>query len=104
LLINGTADTTVPYTGSRYSRFLKTPLTAAPVAARTLAHRDGCTSSRVTNPSRLYSVRTYAGCAPGSSVQLLAAKGVGHRWPTLEKDHIDGGQLAWQYLSSHTLR
>jgi polyhydroxybutyrate depolymerase len=104
LLINGTADTTVPYAGSRYSRFLKTPLTSSPVAARTLADRDGCTSSRVTNPSRLYSVRTYAGCAPGSSVQLLAAKGIGHRWPTLGKDHIDGGQLAWQYLSAHTLR
>jgi polyhydroxybutyrate depolymerase len=103
LLINGTADATVPYAGLRYSRFLKTALASVPAAAATLARRDRCQGSTLAAPSSRYTVRTYVGCAPGSSLQVVAARGVGHRWPTRDRDHIDAGRIAWQFLSTRSL-
>lgn len=101
MFIHGTADGTVPFHGMRYSTFLHTALTAVPTAAGTIAKRSRCTSSTTARPSRLYTVQTFQGCAAGGAVEVLAADGMGHRWPTMEKDHIDGGHLAWSFLSAH---
>jgi polyhydroxybutyrate depolymerase len=104
MLIHGTADGVVPFNGMRYSKFLGTRLTAVPATAATLAKRSHCTSSTVSRTTALYSVRTFQGCAVGGAVKVLAADGMGHRWPTPDKDRIDGGQLAWSFLSAHRRR
>ncbi len=100
MFIHGTADGAVPFRGIHYSTFLGTSLTAVPTAAATIAKRSRCTSATTARPSRLYTVQTYRGCSTGGAVAVLAADGMGHRWPTLAEDGIDGGRLAWSFLSA----
>ena len=99
LLLNGQRDTTVPYTGSEYSRFLKTALTPVPTAMRTLAKHAGCVAVRDSSSYR-HATRTYRGCASRSSLQLVTVPQLGHRWPTMKKDRVDGERLVWQFLSA----
>jgi polyhydroxybutyrate depolymerase len=97
MMIHGERDTTVPYRGQKLSKFLGVPLTAVPEAAARLAARSGCVANRVT-AARHYLRRAYAGCAERTSVQLLTVPAMGHRWPTLEHDGVDGGALTWTFL------
>jgi polyhydroxybutyrate depolymerase len=97
MLIHGLQDATVPYAGQRLSRFLGVPLTAVPTAAARLAARSGCVANRVTAGPR-YLRRQYTGCSEGTSVQLLAVPGLGHSWPDLQHDGVDGGALTWEFL------
>ena len=99
LLLNGQRDTTVPYAGTRYSRFLHTALTPVPVAMRRLAKRSGCSATR-TSSSYRHRTTTYVGCAPGSALTLVTAPRLGHRWPTMDKDRVDGERMVWSFLSS----
>ena len=103
LLINGRLDTTVPYEGTEYSRFLQTALTPVPTAARRLAARAGCVAVRRSSSYR-HLTTTYRGCAPGSSLTLVTAPKVGHHWPTMEEDRIDGERIVWEFLSSRKRR
>lgn len=101
LLVHGLRDTTVPYEGSRYSRFLLTGLTPVRTASLILARHGGCTALR-TKPSALYRTTTYRGCAPGTSVELVTVPAMGHRWPTESVDGVDGERLVWDFLQRHT--
>jgi polyhydroxybutyrate depolymerase len=103
LLLNGQRDTTVPYNGSAYSRFLRTALTPVPTATRRLAARAGCDAVRTTRAYR-HVTTTYRGCAPGSALTLVTAPRLGHHWPTMEKDRIDGERIVWQFLSAQRRR
>jgi polyhydroxybutyrate depolymerase len=98
LLLNGQQDKTVPYTGATYSRFLHTPLTPVATAARRLAVRSGCDAVRTTSSYR-YSTRTYRGCGRGSALTVITAPRLGHHWPEMTKDRVDGEELVWSFLS-----
>jgi polyhydroxybutyrate depolymerase len=101
LLVNGKADTTVPYDGSSYSRYLRTPLTPVPTAMRVLARHAGCVAVRDTSSYR-HTTRTYRGCARGSALELVTAPRLGHHWPTAKKDGVDGERLVWGFLIART--
>ena len=97
MILHGVRDTTVPYHGQRHSDFLGVPLTSAPVSAARLAARSGCTVNRVTAAKR-YLRRDYGGCAKRTDVQLLTVPAMGHRWPDMKHDGLDGGALTWTFL------
>jgi poly(3-hydroxybutyrate) depolymerase len=103
LLLNGRRDATVPYAGMRYSHFLRTSLTPVPTASRRLAARSGCVAAHTTTSYR-YITTAYRGCARGAAVTLVTAPRLGHRWPTRDKDRIDGEQLVWDFLSHRVRR
>lgn len=100
LLVHGLRDTTVPYAGTPYSRFLRTALTPVPTAALTVAKRSGCVAVRTTKAPK-YQVASYRGCGPGSSVELVTVPKLGHRWPTTRADGVDGEGIVWSFLSRH---
>ena len=100
LLLHGLRDTTVPYDGSRYSRFLQTPLTPVRAASLTLARHAGCVALR-RSPSPRHSTMSYRGCVPGTSVELVTAPALGHRWPSAAADGVDGERLVWDFLRRH---
>jgi polyhydroxybutyrate depolymerase len=97
MLINGLRDTTVPYYGERHSSFLGVPVTPAPLAAARLAARSACTTNR-KSAARRYIRMAYLGCAKRTSIQLLTVPALGHRWPNLKHDGVDGGALTWTFL------
>ena len=100
LLVNGLRDTTVPYRGARYSRFLKVPLTPVPTTVGTLVNRSRCTANRVLRRP-VYTERLYVGCAQRTSIDSVVLPAMGHRWPTAGHDRVDGGALAWGFLRTH---
>jgi len=102
LLLHGQRDTTVPYAGTSYSRFLRTALTPVPTAALTLAKQSGCVAVRTTRTPK-YQQASYRGCGPGSSVELVSVPALGHHWPTTQTDGVDGEGIVWNFLSRHRL-
>src|SRR4051812_4961391 len=46
MMVHGMRDTTVPYNGQRFSKFLGVALPSAPTAAARLAKRSGCIANR----------------------------------------------------------
>lgn len=100
LLINGLQDTTIPYRGTRYSRFLGVPVTPVPTTVAMLVQRSRCAASRLLLRPR-YSERLYAGCDARTSVDALVVPRMGHRWPTMARDSVDGGGIAWEFLRAH---
>lgn len=101
LFLHGTGDATVPYDGLRYSKFLKTSLTAVPVAAGRVAKRDGCSNRSLTNTDQQRRIR-YTGCLGGTTVEVQAFVGLGHTWPSKARNGIDGGQIVWDFLRRHS--
>jgi len=99
MLLHGLRDRTVPYGGEAHSRLLGVPLTSVPSAAAQLAARSSCGATRITSGPG-YLRRQYTGCAQGTSIQLLAVPALGHRWPELQRDGVDGGGLTWTFLQT----
>ena len=102
LLINGLRDTTIPYRGERYSRFLEVPVTPVPLAVETLVARSRCTANRALSRSQ-YTERLYVGCAARTSVDAVVVPAMGHRWPTEAHDGVAGGAIAWGFLRGHRI-
>jgi polyhydroxybutyrate depolymerase len=99
MLIHGLQDTTVPYNGERHSNFLGVPVTPVRVSTARLTARSSCTAKH-TSVARAYLRSDYRGCAERTSVQLLTVPRMGHRWPDLQHDGMDGGALTWKFLSA----
>jgi polyhydroxybutyrate depolymerase len=75
--IHGTADTVVPYNGSKPDRAGSVPRYTAG-----WARRDGCASSPVqSTPRRLVTRVRYRRCDPGRRVARLRLSGTDHGWP-----------------------
>jgi polyhydroxybutyrate depolymerase len=100
LMLHGLRDTTVPYEGERKSKFLGTAVTPVPTAIARLTARSHCVANR-QQQQRRYQRKLFVGCAEGTSVELLTAPALGHRWPDLAHDGIDGGKVAWTFLRAH---
>jgi polyhydroxybutyrate depolymerase len=101
MIIHGQRDTTVPYNGERFSRFLQVPVTAVRSSVAQLAGRSRCTAVH-TSVAKRYLRSDYRGCAENTSVQLLTVPRMGHRWPDLQHDGMDGGALTWTFLRAQT--
>jgi polyhydroxybutyrate depolymerase len=97
MIIHGLRDTTVPYNGERFSAFLRVPVTPAPTSTLRLASRSRCVAKHVSVAKR-YFRNDYRGCAESTSVQLLTVPRLGHRWPDVQHDGVDGGALTWTFL------
>lgn len=102
LLVNGLRDTTIPYRGERRSDFLGVPVTPVPTALGVLIRRSRCTANRLLTRPR-YRERVYVGCAARTGISTVVLPAMGHRWPTLARDHVDGGALAWDFLRAHRI-
>ena len=100
MTIHGLRDTTVPYNGERLSKFLGVPVTSAPTTIARLAARSQCTARHLST-AKLFVRTEYRGCAEGTSVQLVTVRRMGHTWPTLQHDGIDGGAMTWAFLRAH---
>ena len=97
MILHGMRDTTVPYNGERRSKFLGVPVTPAGTSALRLASRSKCIAKH-TSAAKRYRREDYRGCSEHTSVQLLTAPSLGHRWPDMAHDGIDGGAIAWTFL------
>jgi polyhydroxybutyrate depolymerase len=97
MIIHGQRDTTVPYNGERFSTFLGVPVTPVPISTARLTARSHCTAKHLSR-ARAYILCDYRGCSEGTSIQLLTVPRMGHRWPDLAHDGLDGGMLTWTFL------
>jgi polyhydroxybutyrate depolymerase len=97
MIIHGLRDTTVPYYGERFSKFLRVPVTSVPTTTSRLTTRSKCTAKH-TSVAKRYIRTDYRGCSERTSVQLLTVPRMGHRWPDLTHDGMDGGMLTWTFL------
>jgi polyhydroxybutyrate depolymerase len=97
MIIHGRRDTTVPYDGERFSSFLRVPVTPVHTSVSRLATRSDCTAVHPSGAKR-YLRSDYRGCAERTSVQLLTVPRMGHRWPDVQHDGMDGGALTWTFL------
>jgi polyhydroxybutyrate depolymerase len=97
MIIHGQRDTTVPYNGERFSTFLGVPVTPVRVSTARLAERSGCTAKHLST-AKYYLRSDYRGCSEGTSIQLLTVPRMGHRWPDLAHDGLDGGAQTWAFL------
>jgi poly(3-hydroxybutyrate) depolymerase len=87
----------VPYNGERFSKFLGVPVTPVATSTGRLTTRSRCTAKHVSAASH-YLRTDYRGCSERTSVQVLTVPRMGHRWPTLAHDGLDGGALTWTFL------
>lgn len=84
LMINGTADTIVKYSPSKYAISL-----SAPDSARHWARINGCPAAPVVSAlpdlaptdGTTVSLSAYLGCATGDAVELYTIQNGGHTWP-----------------------
>jgi poly(3-hydroxybutyrate) depolymerase len=97
MIIHGLRDTTVPYYGERFSNFLRVPVTPVPTTVSRLTSRSKC-SAKHTSVAKRYIRSDYRGCSEKTSIQLLTVPRMGHRWPDLAHDGMDGGALTWAFL------
>jgi polyhydroxybutyrate depolymerase len=97
MIIHGLRDTTVPYNGERMSKFLRVSVTPVRTTMGQLAARSHCTAKH-TSVAKRYIRSDYRGCTERTSVQLLTVPRMGHRWPDLAHDGMDGGALTWTFL------
>jgi poly(3-hydroxybutyrate) depolymerase len=100
MLIHGQRDTTVPYNGQGSSKFLGVPVTSVGTSTARLTARSRCTARHLSS-ARVYVRTDWRGCAERTSVQLLTVPRMGHRWPDLAHDGLDGGALTWTFLRAH---
>jgi polyhydroxybutyrate depolymerase len=124
LIMNGTADGSVPYNGV----LVPNPQGGEPIrislsvedTVATFARRNGCdmAGESTTFAERGQSPGTNVvrfvprNCRPGADVVLYAINGGGHTWPGHPRPQMqmgatnmdmDAGEVIWDFFSSHTL-
>jgi polyhydroxybutyrate depolymerase len=106
LMVNGKADTVVPWNGGAVGRH---PLTVPPIPAAIEFWRqhNGCnTPAQVTAVSEVVKVTAYSGCRQQSVVMLVALQGAGHVWSGGSYGTSAFGDTTdrvWQFLQRHAL-
>ncbi len=110
LMVNGTADTVVPWAGGtapnvRVGRDLSIP--AIPTVADFWQHHNVCASpARVEQVSDRVQVTAYSSCQAQSEVMLVALQGADHIWSGGSYGQSafgDTTQRVWQFLQRHAL-
>ncbi len=110
LMINGTADSVVPWQGGaapkvKVGRNLSIP--PIPDVVNFWQQHNACPASgRVEQPSNLVEVTDYLSCQAQSEVMLVALQGAGHVWAGGgygQSAYGDTTQRVWQFLQRHSL-
>ena len=105
LMINGTADTKVPWQGGNlpYGSLLPVPATIG-----FWQQYNNCPSpaplKRLSN--NRVEIERYPNCKGGSEVELVKLNGVGHVWPrggSGPAQLLNGSQEIWAFFQRHTL-
>ncbi|MGA7934385.1 MAG: PHB depolymerase family esterase [Kovacikia sp.] len=111
LMINGTADTTVPWQGGtsptvRIGRNLSIP--PIPEVLNFWLQHNSCAPNATVQ--RLSGDRVqathYSNCWAGSEVNLYALKGAGHIWPGGgygQSPYLDASKTIWNFFQRHPL-
>ncbi len=126
LLINGSADTLMPYGGGQvgggFGRNRLGKVISAPDTAAFWARVGGCSSEPATvavpekDPSDGTRVtrREFQNCNEGASVVAMTIEGGGHSWPGAKKrslpaamvgpltNEIDAADAVWEFFNTHT--
>lgn len=110
LMINGTADSVVPWQGGeppnvRVGRNLSIP--PIPDVVNFWQQHNGCpTKAKIEQPSNLVEVTDYQSCQAQSEIMLVALKGAGHVWAGGgygQSPFGDTTQRVWQFFQRHSL-
>lgn len=108
-MVNGTADTIVPWQGGAYpdiriGRDLSIP--SIPSVLNFWQRHNACSSPPQTaQPSKTVKVTEYS-CHSGTEVELVALEGAGHVWAGGgygQSVFGDTTARVWQFLQQHTL-
>ena len=107
LMVNGTADTTVPWQGgpiapTRLGSGIS--VLSIPAAISFWSQHNGCKSPAKVSQSKLIDVTDYTSCRSGSEVTLAALKGAGHVWSGGgygASQYGDTTQRVWQFLQNY---
>jgi len=78
--LHGTGDQLVPYEGGRVNGAAIRPAPPAMAVAERWAALDGCPAGPEAHVVGIVTTTTWAGCAGGSQVRLVAIDGGGHNW------------------------
>jgi len=110
LMVNGTADTIVPWQGGtspdvRIGRNLSIP--SIPSVLNFWQQHNACSSPpKVEQVSNVVEVTDYSSCKAGSEVMLAKLEGAGHVWAGGgygQSAFGDTTQRVWQFLQRHSL-
>lgn len=94
LIIHGTDDSVIPYTGGwgalRALSGKTEPAISAPAAADFWIANNSCQSSEpVTSRERTARIQSYVGCGDNSDVVFITLLEGGHDWPVIERNESD---------------
>ncbi len=110
LMINGTADSVVPWQGGasptvKVGRNLSIP--PIPIVVNFWQQHNACpTAPKVEQPSDLVEITDYQPCQAASEVMFVALKGAGHVWTGGgygQSAYGDTTQRVWQFFQRHAL-
>jgi polyhydroxybutyrate depolymerase len=104
LMINGTDDRKVPWSGERgvYGWMM-----SVPDSINFWRQHNGCTGKEVKQIlNARVEISRYPNCRNNSEVELVVLKGVGHVWPrggSGSQQLLNGSQEIWNFFQRHTL-
>ena len=100
MYVNGRRDPTVPYLGSAYSTWLRSPLAPIPVAVGHWERRNACSGLPEVNRTAAVVVRVYPRCIGASSVRLVTLTNTAHSWPTAKADSFAASEEIWRFFAA----
>ena len=103
VMIHGTGDQTVPYTGGKTNertagRFGQWHNASLADAVSYWSGRDGCTASPITAVDGGVTRASFDACEEGVSVEVVTIKDGGHVWPVKAKGGFDASTFITQHF------
>ena len=103
LMIHGTGDLTVPYTGGKTNertagRFGQWTNASLDDAVSYWSGRDGCTGEPATSVDGSVTHATFAACEEGVKLDVVTIDGGGHVWPSKARGMFDASHLITEYF------
>ena len=103
LMIHGTGDLTVPYTGGKTNertagRFGQWHNASLDDAIGYWSWRDGCSGEPVTSVDGSLTYAAYDACDEGVKLDVVTIDGGGHVWPSKAKGSFDASRFIAEYF------
>jgi polyhydroxybutyrate depolymerase len=104
LIVHGTADAVVPYTGgettktaaSRYGQWMNT---SVEFATKFWTEHDNCDADAVVDTTDIVTTTSYVDCESGSELELVTIAEGDHTWPLVDTLGVDGSQLILTFFA-----